>query len=561
MCSKHLQNLLVSLKSATTYNAKIIDQVLTQSITNGLFHATPTWNCILRAYSKSPTPIKAILIYNHFFIRKNSTHPDNYTYPPLLKACLGVFSLPKGQELHAHVTKLGLDSDIYVQNDLIHFYGFMNELTSARGVFDEMPHRVIVSWNTLLGIYNDSSNSFVEVLVLFKRLICEEIKADRITLVILLSACAQFGRPDFGRAVHCYATKVGLECMLGLENALLGMYLKCREMRAALRVFDEMVSRRDVVSHTILIKGCAEMGIVELGREVFDMIVDKDTVIWSSMMHAYVKAKLPKEALKLFKIMVDEGVIPDENTMVSVLSACASLSDLECGRLVHRFIHQNNIKQDVFVKTALIDMYSKCGCLEDALVLFYKMGCKDVFTWTIMIEGLANYGLGIEALRVFNQMERQGIKPNEATFVSVLAACSHSGLVTEGCQLFRRMVGVDRIQPKNEHFGCLIDLFSRAGLLYQAEEFIETMKAEDKLIAYKTLLSACIRYSEFDVGEKAAYKMMKLGPQNHATYILLSNFYAQAGQWAEVAEARRNMKEFDMRKMPGNSTLELKHYL
>ncbi|KAJ0018678.1 hypothetical protein Pint_11285 [Pistacia integerrima] len=332
------------------------------------------------------------------------------------------------------------------------------------------------------------------------------------------------------------------------------------ELTSARGVFDEM-PHRVIVSWNTLLEGCAEMGMVELGREVFDMIVDKDTVIWNSMMHAYVKAKLPKEALKLFKIMVDEGVIPDENTMVSVLSACASLSDLECGRLVHRFIHQNNIKQDVFVKTALIDMYSKCGCLEDALVLFYKMGCKDVFTWTIMIEGLANYGLGIEALRVFNQMERQGIKPNEATFVSVLAACSHSGLVTEGCQLFRRMVGVDRIQPKNEHFGCLIDLFSRAGLLYQAEEFIETMKAEDKLIAYKTLLSACIRYSEFDVGEKAAYKMMKLGPQNHATYILLSNFYAQAGQWAEVAEARRNMKEFDMRKMPGNSTLELKHYL
>ncbi|XP_044494876.1 putative pentatricopeptide repeat-containing protein At3g15930 [Mangifera indica] len=561
MCSKQLQNLLVSLKSATTYNAKIIDQALTQSITNGIFHATPTWNCILRVYSKSPTPIKAILIYNHYFSRKSSIHPDNYTYPPLLKACLGVFSLPKGQELHAHLTKIGLDSDIYVQNDLIHFYGCMNYLTSARALFDEMPQRVIVSWNTLLSIYNDSCESIVEVLVLFKRLICEEIKADRITLVILLSACAQVGRLDFGRAVHCYATKVGLECMLGLENALLGMYLKCREKSAALRVFDEMDSRRDVVSHTILFKGCAEMGMVELARKIFDMIVVKDIVTWSLMMHVYVKAKLPKDVLKLFEKMVDDGVIPDENTMVSVLSACASLSNLQCGRLLHRFIYQKNIKQDVILKTALIDMYSKCGCLEDALVIFYKMGCKDVFTWTIMIEGLANYGFGNEALRVFNQMERQGIRPNEATYVSVLAACSHSGLVTEGCKLFRRMVIVDQIQPKNEHFGCLIDLFSRAGLLHQAEEFIETMRAEDKLIAYKTLLSACIRYSEFDVGEKAAYKMMKLGLQSHATHILLSNFYAQAGQWAEVAEARRNMKEFDVRKMPGNSTLELKQYL
>ncbi|KAJ4702941.1 putative Pentatricopeptide repeat-containing protein [Melia azedarach] len=426
------------------------------------------------------------------------------------------------------LVKIGLDSDIYVGNALIQFYGCLGTLIDARVLFEKMPHRDVGSWNTLLGIYNYSSDSW-EVLILFKRLMYEEIKADKITLVILFSACARLEKLHYGKTLHCYATKVGLECMLNLENALLGMYTKCKDIDEALRLFDKMGSRKDIVSHNILLNGYIEMELVDFAREIFDKIVEKDLVVWSSMMHGYVKAKQPKKTLELFKKMVDTGLTPDQNTMVSVLSACASLSNLQYGRLVHRFILQNNIRQDSFVKTAVIDMYSKCGSLEDGLVTFYKMDCKDVVTWTTMIEGLANYGLGNEALCTFYQMERQGITPNEATFVSLLAACSHSGLINEGCQLFRRMAGVYRIQPKIEHFGCLVDLLSRAGLLHQAEEFMEMIPADDKIIAYKTLLSACINYSEFDLGQKIANNMMELGPQSQAVYVLLSNFYALEG--------------------------------
>lgn len=464
-----------------------------------------------------------------------------------------------GKGLHAHVTKTALDSDIYVGNSLIHFYGRMALFTDARVLFDKMPFRDVGSWNTLMSIYNDFSDSG-EVLILFKQLMFEGIVADKITLVILFSACARLGQLHYGKTVHCYTTKVGLEYMLNMENALLLMYAKCKEMDEALRLFDEMGSRRNIVSLNILINGYIDMELVDLARKVFDEIVDKDIVLWRSMMHGCVKAKQPEEALELFKKMIDEWVTPDEEVMVSVLSACSSLSNLQNGRLVHRFILQNNITQDAFVKTALIDMYSKCGSLEEALVTFYKTDCKDIVTWTTMIEGLANYGLGNEALRVFYQMERKGIKPNEATFVSVLAACRHSGLITEGCQLFRRMGGVYRVQPTIEHFVCLVDLLSRAGLLYQAEEFIKIMPAEDKFISYKALLSACITYSEFDLGKKVANNMMKLGNQSHEAFVLLSNFYALEGHWTEVAEARRNMKELQTRKKPGNSIIDLKHH-
>ncbi|TXG48165.1 hypothetical protein EZV62_027459 [Acer yangbiense] len=557
MHSKDLHKIIISLqKTAHNHNARVIDQVLSHAITNGLTtHSTSTWNCILRAYSKSPTPIKALRIFNQF---SPSIYPDNYTYPPLLKACSSLFSLSMGTGLHARLTKTGLDADIYVQNALLQFYGVVvADLTYAHVLFDRMPYRDIASWNTFLGIYNNNPDFGIQnLLILFKRLMCEEIKADKITFVILLSACAREEEIDCGRALHSFVTKVGLECNLNLENALLEMYTKCGDMDAALTLFNQMVSMRDLVSYTILINGYVEMGSVDLARQIFDNILIKDSVLWGSMIHAYVKAKQPKAALELFKKMVDDGVmIPDENIMVSVISACASLSDLQFGRLVHQFIFQNNISQDAFVKTALIDMYSKCGSLEEALVTFYKMDDKDVFAWTTMIEGLAKSGIGDKALRLFNQMERQGVTPNEATFVSVLAACSHSGLITEGCQLFTRIATVYRVKPKMEHFGCIIDLLSRAGLLYQAEEFIKSIPSKDKLIAYKTLLSACIKYSEFNLGKKVANEIMNLGSQSNATFILLSNFYALTGQWDEVTEVRRNMKRFDARKKPGTSAL------
>jgi pentatricopeptide repeat protein len=559
MCYNHLQKILLSLKTKSL-NIKFLDQILTQTITTGFTYSTPTWNCLIRAYSRSPTaPIKAILVYN-FFIKTCSTRPDNYTYPCLLKACSRLFTDSNGKQVHTHVIKTGLDSDIYVQNALVHFYGSVGNSTDACFLFDRMPDRDVASWNSLMGIYN-TNNSFTEVMVLFKKLMCGCVKADKISLVIVLSACAQAQMEglEYGRSVHGYVIKVGFGCFLNVDNALLNFYIKCKEIDDASKMFDEFVHEGDVVSYTILINAYVEMGLIDLARDVFDEIVDKDRVLWNLMVHAYVKARCPNEALDLFEKMDSAGVIPDENTMVSVLLACASISDLQCARLLHRFINRNsNVRQDVFLKTALITMYSKCGSVEEALVTFYKMEYTDVFTWTAMIEGLANNGYGNEALSMFNRMENQGIRPNEATLVSVLTACIHSGLVKEGCQLFKSMVSDYKMQLKMEHFGCLIDLLSRAGLLHQAEEFIQLLLPQERLIAYKTLLSACMKYSEFDFGKKVANEMSKLSSNSHETRILLSNFYALAGQWAQVAETRKFIKEFDTRKAPGMSFVDVK---
>ncbi|CAL5346444.1 unnamed protein product [Camellia sinensis] len=555
MCTQ-LHITLKSLKSSA-HNIKQLDQILTQTITTGLLHTTPTWNCILRAYSKSPKPIKAVLIYNHS-IQSNFIIRDNFTFPSLLKACTSLNSFPKGKELHAHILKVGLDCDVYVQNSLIHFYGSTGCIDDARFVFDKMSQRDITSWNSLLGAYNSNSVLRIEALVLFKEMICDGVGVDEITLVIILSALAEVRWVEYGSAVHGYMIKVGFFSKLNLENALLGMYVKFGKMNAAMRLFDEVSGRRDVVSYTILINGYVDMGFVDFARDIFDQMVDKDVVLWNSMIHGYVESKRPSEALELFKKMENETVKPDETTLVSVLVACASLSNLQYGRLVHRLILRNDMRHDVFIGTALIDMYCKCGSLDEAMVTFYKMVDRDVFTWTTAIEGLANYGCVNEALKLFNQMEKHGINPNEATFVSVLTACRQLGLVNEGCFLFNKMVKIYNIQPKGEHFGCLVDLLSRAGMVHQAEEFINTMPPGERLIAYKTLLSACISYSKINLGLEVADELIRLGSENLAVCILLSNLYALAGKWSKVEQIRRKMKKIGMVKEPGISSIEVK---
>ncbi|XP_059637887.1 pentatricopeptide repeat-containing protein At2g29760, chloroplastic-like [Cornus florida] len=371
-----------------------------------------------------------------------------------------------------------------------------------------MSQRDITSWNTLLATYSTKVGSQSEVLPLFRGMLHEDIRANEVTLVILVTTCAQVRGIEYGRAVHTYVLKVGFICYLNLENALLGLYAKCGEMNGARKLFTQMDGRSDVVSQTILINCHVEIGFADMARGIFDRMVDRDIVLWNSMIHGYVKGKRPNEALALFKKMESGMVKPDETTIVCVLAACASVSDLQYGRFVHR--HGD----------------------------FLQDGKNDVFTWTTVIEGLANYGHKKEALRLFFQMEKHGIKPNEATFVSVLAACRQSGLVEEGCFLFNRIVGLYNIQPKIEHLGCLIDLLSKAGLLHPAEDFINIMPADERLVAYETLLSACLSYSNIDLGSRVANELIKLGSQSHEFYILLSNFYALAGEWSYDEGAR-----------------------
>ncbi|KAE9452440.1 hypothetical protein C3L33_15660, partial [Rhododendron williamsianum] len=364
-----------------------------------------------------------------------------------------------------------------VKNALIHFYGSTGLIGDARYLFDKMPHRDLASWNSLLAAYNSRFGDGIEALVLFREMMCVGIRADSITFVIIISALAVVTEAEYGSSIHGSVIKKGFDCYVNLENAMLGMYVKYGDMNAALTLFTEMGGRRDVVSHTILINGYIETGFI-------------------AGFSGYVESNHPNEALLLFEKMENEEVEPDEYTVVTILSTCACLSDLQYGR--------------------------HCGSIVDAMATFYKMEEKDVFTWTTAIGGLANFGYVKESLELLNQMENEGVNPNEATFVSVLAACRQAGLVEED---------------------------------HQADEFVKAMDPGERLVGYKTLLSACMNYSKIDLGLKVADELYGLGSEDHAVRVLLSNFYALAGEWSKVEEMRRDMKIFGMLKEPGLSCI------
>ncbi|XP_068653956.1 pentatricopeptide repeat-containing protein At2g29760, chloroplastic-like [Aristolochia californica] len=534
-----------------------LSQIFAQAITTALTHSTLTWNFIIRAYAKSPTPIKAIIVYNHF-VKSTSLIPDNHTFPALLSACSFLHSLSKGREIHGCVSKIGLASDMYIQNALIHMYGVMAELNDARRLFDLMGVKALTTWNSMLQAHIGHPASHVEVMILFKEMVGGGIGVDDITLLIIMSTCCQLGTVEYGKMIHVFVLKMGFIGKVKLENSLLKLYAKVLDMDSASRLFAEMGSG-DVVSNTIMVNGYVDSGLMDMAFEVFERVVEKDLVIWNSMIGGYMKTGQPKKALELFQIMEMDGVASDETTVVVALSACTSLSNFTFGKFMHQFIYRRNIKIDVFVETALIDMYIKCGSMKEAVQIFFKMKNRDVFTWTTVIMGLGTHGYGKDAVRLFLQMHTDGVEPNEATFVAVLTACSRSGLINEGRYCINQMIEVGQVVPKIEHFGCVIDLLSRAGLVLEAKELIKiAIPIESRTTAYKALLSACVSHGDLGTGEVVAKELMKMGSDGHGVYVLLSNFYAVAGKWDAVEEIRRTMKVLDIRKDVGMSFIDMK---
>ncbi|KAG9439540.1 hypothetical protein H6P81_019705 [Aristolochia fimbriata] len=495
----------------------------------------------LRAYAKSPRPIEAIIVYNHL-LNSTSFTPDNYTYPALLSACSSLRSLSTGRVIHGRLTKAGLASDLYIQNALIHVYGVLAELSDARRLFDLMGVRALDTWNSMLQAYGGDSASRLQVMILFKEMMAGGIGIDHITLLIVLSTCYRLGAVENVKIIHALVIKMGFLDQFKLENSLLNLYAKALDMDSASRLFAEM-GPGDLVSNTTMINGYVDSGSIDLAFELFESIPEKDLVVWNSMIGGYVKASQPMKALELFQIMEMKGFASDETTLVIVLSACSSLSNLTFGKFIHQFIHRRNMKVDIFVETALIDMYVKCGSMKQAVQIFSKMKDKDLFTWTTVIMGLGCHGYGKDAVRLFLQMHNDGVEPNEATLVAVLTACSHSGLTAECRYCITKMIEVCKVVPKVEHFGCVIDLLGRLGMLPEAEELIKVViPIQSRTIVYKALLSACVSHGDVGTGENVAKELREIGAYSHGVCVLLSNFYALAGKWDAVEEIRRTMK-------------------
>lgn len=338
-------------------------------------------------------------------------------------------------------------------------------------------------------------------------------------------------------------------------NSMVSGCVRSGHFGFALRVFDEM-PQKDLVSYNSMIDGLMKWSRCDLASELFCSMKEKDIVSWTAMISGYVLNFRPKDALEVFREMLSSGVEPDAAAVVNVLSAIADLGFPEEGKWVHSYLRRSNIKLNSEVLgSALIDMYSKCGLITNAYNVFRSIrDRRRVGYWNSMISGLSIHGLGREALEIFEEMERNKIQPDEITFIAILNGCNHSGMIKEGQFYFKLMKDKYQIEPRLQHYGCLIDLFGRAGLIEEAMRIIgEAMPMEPDAMAWKSMLSSCVKYGYVIYGEHAATKAIDLAPQDSSSYVLLSNIYAKNKQWEDVERVRELMRERCIQKVPGCS--------
>ncbi|KAF3795132.1 Pentatricopeptide repeat-containing protein [Nymphaea thermarum] len=486
------------------------------------FPTVHIYNSMIRGFSLSENPSEAILFYKKMV--SQGLFPDNYTFPFVFRACGQLRALREGEELHVHAIKHGFESYPYVKNTLIRMYAMCGDLGAARQVFDRVGEQDLVSWTTMIAGY--ANMGFHKLAIeMFLQMERARVGGDEVTMVIVLSACSQLGDLDMGKKVHRYIVDNGIKMDVFVGNALVDMYIKCGDVDFACQVFDQM-REKNVVSWNAMIAGLAQQGQF-------------------------------KEALAMFRKMQVIGFEPDTVTMVGVLRACASLGALDLGRWVHVYMDKNYIKADGYVGNALVDMYAKCGSIEQAEDVFNGMANRDVFSYTSMIVGFAMHGLGKRALALFKEMSKVGVAPDEITFIGVLSACSHAGLVEEGRRHFDEMIKVYCLTPEIEHYGCMVDLLGRAGLLDEAEEFIKAMPMQPDAFVWGALLGACKIHGKVELGGRISRLLLELEPQRDGAYVVMSNIYASASRWPDVVKIRKEMKARKLKKTPGCSLIEL----
>uniref|UniRef100_A0A7N0UW11 DYW domain-containing protein n=1 Tax=Kalanchoe fedtschenkoi TaxID=63787 RepID=A0A7N0UW11_KALFE len=476
-----------------------------------------------------------------------------------LESCSSMAEL---RQRHAHIIKLGLSSDNDAMGRVIKFCASTSGyIDYATKLFDGMPQPDVFIFNTVMKCLAQRhlvNHCIALYLVMLESLVCP----NSFTFPILIKACAVSNAVAQGRYVHCMAVKFGLHSDLYSLNCLIQMYASFRLLDEARRAFDQM-SQPNAVSWTTMISGCSKWGRVDEAYEIFQLMADKKSnpAACNAMLTGYFQSSRFQEAFALFDRLLAEDVTLDKLTATSMLSACTGLGALERGEWIHRRVEKGAIEVDSKLAASLVDMYCKCGSLEKAFKAFSSFPQKVVSlsAWNSMIGGLAIHGRGEAAVELFTEMEKKKIAPDHITFVNLLNACAHSGLVEEGQFYFGHMSRVYGIEPRAAHYGCVVDLLGRAGLLSKAKELLDEMvqSVGPDAGAFGALLGACRVHGDVALGEETGLKLIELDPENSGRYVLLGNLYANAGRWEDVANIRNLMSIRGVKKPPGSSMIEL----
>ncbi|XP_043690941.1 pentatricopeptide repeat-containing protein At5g27110 [Telopea speciosissima] len=481
------------------------------------------WNTLISYYYQNGQSEKALELFEK--MKSSAFQPDSVTFTTVFSACARLLDLERGRAIHGELTRMGFKLDGYVSSALVDMYGKCGCLEMAREVFEQIPNKSVVSWNSMIAGYSLNGNSYA-CLELFKRMGEEGVKPTSTTLSSLLIACSRSSQLQKGKFIHGYIIRNMVECDVFVNSSLIDLYFKC--------------------------------GSVFSAEYAFKKIPKTNVVSWNVMISGYVMVGNYFEALRIFYDMKIAGVRPDPITFTSVLPACSQLAALEQGREIHNYIIENEFELNEVVMGALLDMYAKCGAVDEACQVFDQLPVRDFVSWTSMITAYGSHGQAVEALELFHKMLQSNAKPDRVTFLAVLSACSHAGLVDEGCFYFDQMTTDYGIKPMLEHYSCLIDLLGRAGRLREAYRILQntpTVRGDVGLLS--TLFSACNMHKDLNLGEEIASFLIEKVPDDPSTYIVLSNMYASVGKWENVRKLRLKMKELGLKKNPGCSWIEV----
>ncbi|KAL5862327.1 hypothetical protein ACOSQ3_003614 [Xanthoceras sorbifolium] len=481
-------------------------------------HRDDTFLCnfMIKAHVGARQFAESFALYKHLR-RYTGFIPDNFTLTALAKSCGSSMAIMEGFELHGHVLKIGFCLDLYVSTALVDMYAKFGEMFWATKVFDEMTERSLVSWTALISGYARSGD-MVRATKLFHEM------------------------PERGDSA--------------VYNVMIDGYVKSGDMGAARKLFDEM-AERNVISWTSMLYGYCTNGDVLSAKLLFDSMPLKNLFSWNVMIGGYCQNKQPHEALKLFRKLQSSGLFePDEVTIVSILPAIADLGAVDLGGWVHQFVRRKKLDRAINVCTALVDMYAKCGEITKARRVFDEMPEKEMASWNALINGFAVNGRAKEALEVFLEMMREGIKPNDVTMIGVLSACNHGGLVKEGKRWFKAMEEF-KLTLRIEHYGCMVDLLGRSGCLDEAEQLIKSMPYEANGIILSSFLCACGYWKDVTRAERVVNKVVDMEPWNDGNYVMLRNLYATEERWRDAENIKGLMRRNGVKKEVGCSVIEV----
>ncbi|ONI33610.1 hypothetical protein PRUPE_1G435700 [Prunus persica] len=504
------QTTLVSLVPSCDLEAAehLFEEIVEKSVVS--------WNTMIGAYGQNGFFDEAMLAFKR--MQEENVPANLVTMVSLLSANADP------ESTHCHATKTGLVNDASVITSLICQYATRRNTESGKLLYKSLPQKNLVSLTALMSSYTEKGDLF-QVMSCFAHLQQLEMKLDAVAMVCILHGMKDPMGFCLGLAFHAYGLKSGLSADSLVANGLISLYSRFDKIETAFSLLSE--------------------------------IHEKTLISWNSLISGCVQAGRPSDALEVFFQMKMSGHSPDAITISSLLSGCCQLGYLQFGERLHNYILRNNHEVEDFVGTALIDMYIKCGRIEHAERVFKSIEEPCLATWNSMISGYSLYGLEHEALACFSEMQNQGIKPDKITFLGVLAACTHGGLVQEGRKHFQIMREQFNMVPDLQHYACMVGLFGRAGLFEEALMFIRNMEMEPDFAVWATLLSACCIHQEVKLGEYVARKLFFLDSNNGGFFVLMSNLYAVKGMWDEVARVREMMRESGGDGCSGISVIEM----